>query len=113
MPSPITPIVNTQLPATTGVLLYTSPTGTWTQILKVLCVNTDSSVHAVTLYLVPSGGSIGTPFITTDAQAVLPAQSFNSPNEYGLVLGPGDKLFGFADTASVVNLFVSGLLATS
>jgi hypothetical protein len=112
MTSPVQPLVRTQL-ANSSTLLYTSPVGVWTQIVKLACVNTDTASHTVTFHVVPSGGSSGTTNITTDGQGVLPAQTWNSPNEYGLVLAPGDALYGLADTASVVNVFAAGILVTS
>lgn len=110
MASAIQGIVNTQLPASVGVLLYQSPSQTWTQIQKLLCVNTDAASHTVTLYIVKSGNSVGAASLTTPAQAILPQKTFNSPNEYGLILNPGDALWGFADLGAVVNIQVSGAL---
>jgi hypothetical protein len=111
MASPSIPLVNGPLGAAAFVY-YTSPTGVWTQITKVLCVNTDAIAHQVTIYVVPKGSSAGTASVTTDGQAVLPLQSWPSPNEYGLILAPGDMLAASADTASVVNFFASGLQLT-
>lgn len=112
MSSPILQLANTQL-STGAALLYASPTGVWTEIAKVLLVNTDTSPHAVTLYVVPSGAAAATANMSTDAQAVLAKQSWPSPNEPGLVLNPGDALWGLADTGAVVNCLVSGILTTS
>jgi hypothetical protein len=109
--SPSQSLVNQQLGGAVATL-YMSATGTWTQLTKLLLVNTDTAVHQVTLYVVPSGASSGTTFITTAAQALLAGQSWNDPNEYGLVLGPGAFLAGFADTGGVVNIQVAGLLLT-
>lgn len=112
MASAIQRIVSTQLAASTPTLLYTSSLTTWTQIQKLSCINTDAGTHTVSLYIVPSGSSVGAAFLTTMAQAILPGKTFNSPNEYGHVLNPGDALYGFADTGSLVNIVVSGGLFT-
>ena len=112
MASPIQAIVNAQLANSAGIL-FTSPGGIWTQIISLTCVNADSSTHQVTFHLVPSGGSPITANKSTILQALLPNQTWNSPNEYGKVLNPGDTLQGFADAASFVNVFVSAILASS
>jgi hypothetical protein len=109
MASPIRQIANGQL-GNSAALLYVSATGTWTQIAKVTCTNTDTGTHVVTFHVVPSGGSALASNKSTITQGILPTQTWNSPNEYGLVLNPGDALYGFADTAAVVNYFVAGLL---
>jgi hypothetical protein len=104
-------IVNVQMSAAI-VRLYTSATGTWTQIGKVLACNVSSSPQTLTLYIVPQSQSAAINYITTDAQALLSGQSWNSPNEYGLVLNPGDSLAGVASNGAVINLFVTGLMLT-
>lgn len=111
MASPIQEIVSGQL-SNGAVALFTSPAGTWTQIIKLTCTNTDAVSHNVTFYAVPSGGSVGSTNQTTIAKAILPGDTWNSPNEYGLVLNPGDALYGLADTGAVVNVFASGILAS-
>lgn len=112
MASPIQPLVNIQL-TNSATALYTTPAGFSTQISKVLCVNTAIAAHTVTLYVVPANASSGTSYITTDAQGLLPLQSWNSPNEAGLVLGSGDSLYGQADSSAVVNIFASGVVTAS
>lgn len=112
MSSPIQSLLVGQL-SSGAILLYTSGTGVWTQIGKLVCVNTDAASHTVTFYITPSGGTPGTPFITTDTQGILPGGTFNSPNEVGLVLNPGMSIWGLASTAAVVNCFLSGILTLS
>lgn len=109
--SPVIPLFNGQL-GNAAAALYTSPAGTWTQLTKLLLVNTDTVTRSVTFNLVPSGGSAITANITTKAQAVRSGQSWNSPNEYGLILAPGDALYGFADSATEVNAFLEGVSVT-
>jgi hypothetical protein len=113
MASPVLQIVTSQQLASTAASLYTSPIGTWTQISKLTCCNTDTGTHTATLHIVPSGGSTGASTTTTLGQAISPGQTWNSPNEYGLVLNPGDALWGYADTASKVTIAVSGTQFTT
>lgn len=112
MASPIQALFNGQL-STAALLLYSSGTGVWTQISKLLCVNTDTVGRTVTFYVVPSGGSAGTANITTNAQGILNGDSFNSPNEVGLVLNPGDGIYGLASAGNVVNCLIAGVQTTS
>lgn len=110
MASPLLGLVNAQL-ASSAAALYSSPASTWTQLLKLVCTNTDSVSRTVTFHIVPTGGSATTANKTTIARAVAAGATWNSANEYGLVLNPGDALWGFASTAAVVNVFVSGLVS--
>lgn len=111
MASPLQQIVELQLPAAAS-LLYLSPVGVWTQITKLTCTNVDTSSHAVTFYIVPQSGTSATSNAVTFGKAILAKDTWNSPNEYGLVINPSCSLWGFADTASVVNAFVAGLLSS-
>jgi hypothetical protein len=112
MASNIREIIEGQLLGNSAATLYTSPTGVFTQILKLTCCNIDTASHAVTIYLVTSGSSVGNAFYTTRGQAIQPGQTWNSPNEYGLVLAPGDFLAALADTGNVVNIAASGVQLT-
>ena len=112
MASPIQPLVNIQL-TNSATALYTALAGFSVQISKVVCVNTATTGHTVTLAIVPANASYGTQYITTDVQGLLPLQSWNSPNEAGLVLAGGDSLYGLADAGSVVNIFASGVVTAS
>lgn len=111
MASPIRQLAASQL-TNAAVLLYISPTGVWTQITKLTCTNVDTAVHLVTFNVVPNGGSPVASNETTLQQAILPSQTWNSPNEYGMVLNPGDMIYGLADNGAVVNYFIAGLLLT-
>jgi len=109
MTSSLVQIVQTQALPASPKLLYSSPAGTWTQIVKLTCVNVDlSSSHTVTIFIVPAGGAAGTSTQTTPGQSILPRSTFNSPNEYAHVLNPGDALYAQADTSGVVNILAAG-----
>lgn len=88
-----------------GEQLYFAQPATWVLITKVTFFNSDANVsHNVSLQIFSQG--VG--YTVTRARPVLGGDTWNSPNEYGLVLNPGDSLWGFADVGAVVNLFVTG-----
>lgn len=93
-------------------MLYTSPTGVWTQIVALGVINTDTAVQSVTIYIVPNGGSAGAATLSTSAFALLPGQNYNGQNEYGMVLNPNDAIWALASSPSVVNIQASGLQNT-
>lgn len=108
--SPIQEIISGQL-ATGATLLYTA-SSVWVQITKLTVVNNDSSNRTVTFHLVPSGGAAANANRTTIAWPILAGDTWNSPNEYGLVLNPGDSLWGLADAGAMVSVFGSAILLT-
>lgn len=111
MASPAQEIVKaTELP-NTATTLYTSPAGIWTQISRLSLYNSDGASHAVTIYLVPAGASAAISNQST-AQTLIASQTWNSPNEEGHTLNPGDALAAFADTGGLVNIFVAGVLSS-
>jgi len=110
--SPIQSLLIGQL-STGPILLYTSATGVWTQISKVTCLNTDSVSRTVTFWVTTSAVSPTDPFLTTDAQGILPGGTFNSPNEVGVVLNPGYSIWGAASAPAVINCNISGVLTVS
>ena len=107
MASPFVEIIETQALPTAAIALYTS-TGLTTRIESLSFCNTDTVNHTVTVYLVPAGGAASSSTITTSAQVLLPGQTWNSPNEYGHALNPGDSIWAFASAGSVVNIFGAG-----
>jgi hypothetical protein len=113
MASPVQQIIETQQLGSSAGLLYTSPSNVWTQIIALTAVNTDTATRTITLYIVPSGGSAGAPTESTPPRALLAGGGYNGQNEYGMVLNPGDAIWGVADTAAKVNVFASGLLNVS
>ena len=112
MASPIQCVVEGQFLTGSAAQLYLSPTSTFTQVVKLSCSNSDTVSRAVTLYIVPSGGTVGSANVTTSARALLPGETFNSPNEYAHVLNPGDTIWGFADAPGKVSVRVSAILAS-
>jgi len=112
MTSPVQEIITSIQLANAAAALFTSPAGTWTQIIKLTFTNTDTVTRVVTVHIVPAGAGAGAANKSTILKAILPNDTWNSPNEYGIVLNPGDAIYGFADAASVVNCFGAGILAT-
>lgn len=107
MASSVQALVHTVL-GTGSATMYTAPTGTYVQITKLLLVNVAGSSVTATVALVSSAVS----YTTTQAQGLLAGQSWNSPNEYGLVLNPGDSITALASAATSVNFLMAGLLLT-
>ena len=110
MASPLQQIVPTQQLTGAATMLYTSASGFYTQIVALNAVNVDTGSHVITLYIVPNGSTADVTTVTTNGYPLLPNENYNGSNEYGLVLGPNDALWGLADTGGVVNIAVSGLL---
>ena len=106
--SALQPIINLQL-ANSEAALFTAPTGYWVQIVKLLATNNDTASHQLTLAVVPSGHSYASAYITTPALSLLSGNTYLGYNEYGLVLAPGDAIYGFADTGAKVSVFATGL----
>lgn len=112
VPSPIIQIINSVQLSSSAAALYTS-TGLWTQILALRCVNTDTVARTISLYIVAAGGPASAANASTLSLALLAnGGGYNGANEYGLVLNPGDSIWGVADVAAKVNIMASGLVNT-
>ncbi len=96
--------------ANTATTYFTCPTGTTVRIDALSVTNQDTAPHTITINLVTSGGSASTANVTTDAQVILPGQTFNSPNEVGKVLNSGDFISLTASAASHLVAAAGGLL---
>lgn len=108
MASPVTEIIKAQYAPDTLTVLYTSQALT-TRIDKLTITNQDgASAHTISLYLVPAGGSPGASNRTTNLRSIAPTDTWNSPNEYGHYLNPGDALACIADAAAQLVIAVGG-----
>lgn len=105
----LTPIIRKQFVATGSAADYFTAGGTGVRIDFLSVVNSDSAAHTVSIWLVPSGGSLGNSNVSTLNKTVQPGQTWNSPNELGAVLGAGDTIWAMASAASVLNIFASGV----
>jgi len=108
MASPVREIVTAQFAPSAQTTLYTSPVGITTRIDKLSVTNTDTVSQTISINLVPSGGSVGASNLTTSVHAILAGDTFNSPNEYGHYLNPGDAISVIASIASKLVIAVGG-----
>lgn len=91
--------------------LYTAPTGTtpqpqYTRITEIILANTHNAAVTVTLYVVPSGGSVG------DSTTIFPTTSIPANTRWkekcATIINTGGTLRGLAGTADKVCITVSG-----
>lgn len=78
------------------------------RIITMLVSNTHTARLLFTLYRVPSGGSAGSTNSMWSACPVEAGQTLVFHAVPLFTLGYGDALYGFADTASKVNIFLFG-----
>ncbi|MBB2200705.1 hypothetical protein [Gluconacetobacter tumulisoli] len=109
---PVSIIPAQPVPAATTAV-YTSPGGVVTRIDALGVCNVVAVPVQVTIYLVPSGGSAGPANVTSFNQTILPGQSWNSPNEVGKVLAPGDAIAVVATAAAALTISAGGLQVTT
>ena len=108
MASSVKEIVTAQYVPAVQTSLYTSPAGTWTRIDKLTVVNVSAGAQTVSINLVPSGGSASAANLSTQTRAIQPGETWNSPNEYGQVLNPGDALSVIASAGSDLVILAAG-----
>lgn len=113
MPVALTALIPTQAAPSNAAALYTSPAGVTTRIDSLTVCNTGGTTVTITIYLVPPGGAAGASTTTTKAQAVLPGQTWNSPNEIGQVLAPGGNITVVASSSGALSITASGLQVTN
>lgn len=112
MPVQLSSIVPAQSVPSTGTTLFTTPAGAYARIDSLSVCNVGASAAQVTIYLIPSGGSASGGNTTTLNQTILPGQTWNSPNEVGKILAPGDGLAAVATLASTLTISAGGLVMT-
>jgi hypothetical protein len=93
--------------------LYVSPVGVISRIDSLSVCNVGAAPVQVTLYLVPAGAVAGPANATTFGQTILPGQTWNSPNEIGKVLAPGDGIAALAGAAGALTIAAGGLQVTA
>lgn len=106
------PLVKSQYAPNSQTTLYVS-TGLTTRIDKVTCQNGDTVPQTISINIVPSGGTAGASNLITNAQAIVAGGTFNSPNEYGLYLGPGDFISVIASAANKIVIAIAGTQAAA
>jgi hypothetical protein len=104
----IFPLIAAQYAPNSQTTMYTA--GAYTRIDAVSVCNTDTVAHTISINLVSSGGSVSNANLTTQAQTVLPGQTWNSANEIGKVLNVGDFISVLASVASKLTICAGGLI---
>jgi hypothetical protein len=92
-----------------AVTQYTAPALTTTVIKKVTATNTTGTAQTITLYLVPSGGSVGaaaTNTITLSVPANSGVELYLAENHN---LAPGDFISALASAVTSITLMASGI----
>lgn len=99
--------------ATSDATIYTSPANTVSIIKQMSLTNFGAAAVTVTIHLVPSGGSAATSnvlcngvVISAGGQAIVIYGAINH------VLQAGDAVVAKSDTATSVNIIVSGFQVT-
>lgn len=108
MPVQPTALLKSEYAPNATTTVYTSPASVYTRIDKVTVTNATAGAQTITIYVVPNGGTAGGSNTTTSAQSVLPGQTWNSPNEPGLYLNPGDFIAVIASAASALSIVIGG-----
>lgn len=108
MASPVLEIIPAQYAPSTQVPMYVSPAGITTRIDKLTVQNGDSVPHNISINLVSNGGTASASNLTTNAKVLTAGQTWNSPNEYGHYLNPGDAISVLASAASVLVIAAGG-----
>lgn len=93
---------------------YTSPGNVSTIIKKLTFTPTSASAIAVTVYLVPSGGSPANGNVIAYQIVVqaAPSRAVELTEAEGQVLNPGDYIAAFAGTANTVTMQGAGIQVT-
>ena len=83
-------------------------------IQRAVFCNTDAATHAITVNIVPAAGSASSDneVINPIGRVLQPGETYVSPELAGMELIAGDLIFAFCDTASKVNMTISGLTVT-
>lgn len=112
MASALQPLVKSQYAPVAQTTMYTSGLNVVTRIDKATFTNTDTVAQTISVNIVPSGGAAGGANLITAAQSILPGQTFNDPNIYGLYLAAGDFISVIASVASKIAMNIAGTQIT-
>lgn len=96
-----------QLGAADGAF-YTVPPLTAAKIGRAIFCNTDTAAHSITVNITTGTSNPANQVIA--AYVIAPGQTYVSPELAGAVLPAGSSLRGFASTAAVVTVTISGLV---
>ena len=102
-------LIEGALLTTAAIPYYSSPAGIVTIIKKMAVTNISAAVQTVSVYLVPSGGSVGSAYAVAYAVSVpangVPIEISGAENQ---VLMPGDYIAASCSAAADVNIIASG-----
>lgn len=89
---------------------YTAPKATSVLLKKITVVNIDgTNAHALTIWLVPSGGAAGNPQLLVDARPIGPLATYDVTEAQNHVLAPGDAIWAQGDDAINLQIQASGV----
>lgn len=103
-----TPLFQAQFAPASTTNVYTSPSQTTTIIDKFTATNITGSSVALTIYIVPSGGSPAASNAILDSFSVTANTTMNLDQYLRHVLAPGDYIAALAATGSAVVIRGSG-----
>lgn len=87
---------------------YTAPASTRTILDKMTATNTTAGAVAITVHLVPSGGTAGAANVITSASSIAAGAVYTFPELVGHVLSEGDFISTLAGAAASITIRASG-----
>ena len=109
--SAIALVQGTQAPSSVAAQ-YTCPSNTRVVIRHGVFVNTTASAVTLTVYIVPSGGSVVDACKILDALSIAAHTAYTSPEVAGCVLNSGDTLQTVAGSATSISQNINGISQT-
>jgi hypothetical protein len=103
-------VIVSQQMGTSDATIYAVPAGMSVKVTQATLCNTTASPVTVYLSLVQTGGTVGDGTHRVISGYTLAANDSLPLKDYigGAMLGPGDKIAGYAGTATAVDLVVTG-----
>lgn len=101
-------LIPSQQIANANTAYYTSGTGVTTRIDSMSVANPTSSAVALTVFLVPSGGSPANSTMLISARGINVGQTYQCPEMIGKVLKPGDQIVALASSAASLTVSAAG-----
>lgn len=93
---------------TSAVSQYLTPGNTATIVKKVTVTNSTGAAVTLTMYKVPSGGSVGASNIIVSAQSIPAGATYEVYAAENHVLMTGDSIFALASANTALTLHISG-----
>ena len=91
-------------PGVAAGTMYTCPAGTQARVLKCTATNDTTTVTALTVYKVPSGGTAGVTNLILNAKNIGSQATYECPEVVGQVLDAGDFIQGLAGVADQITV---------